>query len=71
MDSRDDRLPPTFDDDEKPLGDIIRADPAPTLKYTIVGFAGIMAGVVIGYVFAHRGDSPAATASAPPAAVSR
>ena len=55
MDSREE-APPVFDRHEPPLGELIRADPAPTLKYAIVGVAGVMAGVVIGCVFAHRND---------------
>lgn len=50
-----------LNDGDEPLGDIIRADPSPTLKYTVVALAGLMGGVVIGYVYSQHAPSSAAT----------
>ncbi len=57
------------DIDDEPLGDTIRADPVPTLKYTFVALAGMMAGFIVGCVFGHvsasPGDSPAPAPGSP------
>lgn len=61
--------PDPFGEEHEPLGNLIRADPGATLKYTAAAFAGLMAGFIVGCVFGQvSGSTPRQAApSSPPA----